>query len=84
MAFGSQNGGQAAIHMWNDSKPAVARCDVGLKRETDINAVPFDPIVSRVGFGSVDMITTSQACIDAVFGEIGVIKIVIFQVNVRC
>ena len=74
----------SAIHMGNDGEPAIARCNVGLECITDFRTIRFNPIENSVGFGFVEMITTDQAGIDAVFGEIVIIKIVIFQVNVRC
>ena len=67
-----------AIHLGNDGESTVVRRNVGLKCIADFWAIPFNPFVNTVGFSEIYMITTGQSGIEAMFGKIGIVKIIIF------
>ena len=67
----------AAIYLRDECEFSIARRDIGLEAIGNVKIILFEVVLF------VQMIASGQAGFDAVFGEIGIVKVVVFKADER-
>ena len=74
-----------SIHLRDESELPVAGCEIGLEVVQKVEVPAFRAFIKRYfGRMQVDMVTGCQARLDASLGEIGIVKVVVSQIDEGC